>query len=386
MSEPAHNSKYDGVIVLLPDIARLRAGDILLTFNAECENPTEAKQSRMIRRTTGGSFSHAMMCSVPPTFIEAIGAGVSTISLARCFAHNLENVRVLRLPDAELAAKAAALVQLEVGRDYSVPRAIASVLPQSVIERITDKGIFCSALVAQVYTSVGAPQFRGIEVDKTTPATIERLPGLNDVTAQIFREALAPNNIEEMCALDGERVPSLSEAQTEINNRYAKALWPATDRLVATYPEAELEAPITLFQVIQFIMQALDSVTKIAPSRRLAFETEVAALDRQAAELLGSGEMASVLREIVAFDQTVDERNLRESFNPRPDIDVRAMRSYLETSEAQFASRKEALDSFIAWGAERSRALTAYIDYQRETLLPIERRQTLLREILGRIA
>ena len=119
-------AKYGGVAVYLPVVSRFRPGDILLTLNTESDDRKELRVSRVIARATRGRFSHALICSIPPTFIEAIGPGVSTISLARCFAHNLKNVRALRYPDREVSAKAASLARLEVGRDYSRAKAIAS--------------------------------------------------------------------------------------------------------------------------------------------------------------------------------------------------------------------------------------------------------------------
>jgi hypothetical protein len=383
--EAARNPKYDGRIVLLPNVAEVRAGDILLTFNAESQDRKGSKGSKLIRAATRGTFSHAMICSVPPTFVEAVGAGVSTISLQRCFAHRWQNVRLLRFPDANIAANAAKLAQFEVGRDYSVPRAIASVFPQDVVEKIKDKGIFCSALVAQVFAAAGAEAFKEFAIEKTTPATIERMDCLLDITRRVFVESLAPSNIEEMSALDGDRVPSLAGRQTEINNRYANALGPIADRFASTYPEAGLTPPITFFQVLQFIMSANDRISIIAQKRRATFLRDLAALDQKGAELLESGELQEVFSEINAADQKTDQRNLEESFQAHPDIDLRAMHNYRRTARTQLEQRKQAVEEFREWGLQRSRALAAYVAIQHETLEPYERRIALLDEILDRI-
>lgn len=105
-------SFYDGRIVLLPDVGRLRVGDILLTRTTQLAGFVEGTQSRKIRMKTGGLFSHAMICAEPPTMVEAIGTGVSTLSLSRCYVHGWESVRVLRHPDAALAQAAASAAQL----------------------------------------------------------------------------------------------------------------------------------------------------------------------------------------------------------------------------------------------------------------------------------
>lgn len=386
MSDVPRNAKYDGLTVLLPDVSRLRPGDILLTLNAEGDDPKGTKMSRAITRTTRGRFSHALICSTPPTFVEAIGPGVSTLSLARCFAHKGENVRVLRYPDTNVATKAARLAQLEVGREYSTAKAVASILPQQVIDKIADHGIFCSALVAQVFSAAGAAEFSETAIEKTTPATIDLLDGLVDITSDIFKPALAPSNIEIMSALDGNRVATPSSRQTEINNRYANALRPAASRIALMYPDAGLVVPTTLFQTIKFIMDAVDAIPIVDVPRRLDFEAELAELDRQAADLMDTGEQAELLRGIIDVDAAQLQRNLTESFKANPDINVQAMRNYLEVSLTQLEARRRALQSFIDWGMERSRTVRSYVALQEQTLKPIQQRVALLREILRRVS
>ena len=375
-------AKYGGVAVYLPVVSRFRPGDILLTLNTESDDRKELRVSRVIARATRGRFSHALICSIPPTFIEAIGPGVSTISLARCFAHNLKNVRALRYPDREVSAKAASLARLEVGRDYSRAKAIASVFPQQIIAKIAVHGTFCSALVAQVFTAAGASAFSSLAVDKTTPATIDEMDCLEDITSDVFRPALAPNNIESLSALD---VLSPSARQTEINNRYAKALMPTISRIIAAYPEIGLDAPITFFQIIQFIMDAMDASLTVDLAKRSAFKAAVATLDEQAAALFGAGEQLDLLLEIIELDDAQLQRNLDESFKADPDIDISAMRSYLVTSINQLQERRAAVQPFIEWGIKRSRVLAHYIALQEHTFEPIERRVSLLKEILGRV-
>jgi hypothetical protein len=377
--------KYNGLTVFLPNIAVLLPGDILLTLNAESEGRKGLKHARVITRATRGRFSHALICSAPPTFVEAIDAGVSTLSLGRCFAHSLENVRVLRYPDAEVSARAANLAQLEVGRDYSKTKAIASVFPERIITKIVDQGIFCSALVAQVFTVAGAAEFSAIPIEKTTPATIDEMSGLQDISSIAFRAALAPGNIETLSALDGDRVPSPSFRQTEINNRYARELKPAAQHIAIAYPEAGLRQPISFFETIRFIMEAVDSIPAMRSQGRSGFEVDVAALDFQAAQLFDTGELAGLLHEILELDDAQLQRSLMESFRAEPDIDVNAMRHYLATSITQLDSRTTALQSFIEWGPERSRAVAGYIAIESLTLAPIERRVDLLKEILARV-
>src|SRR5262245_20654569 len=74
------NPKYDGLHVYKIDIGKLLPGDVLLTRNVETASSKGKLQARAIMKATRGSFSHAMLCTVPPTFIEAIGQGVSNVS------------------------------------------------------------------------------------------------------------------------------------------------------------------------------------------------------------------------------------------------------------------------------------------------------------------
>ena len=66
MHAGARQTRYDGKQVFVPEVDKLLPGDILLTFNAEAEASKDLKQSKAIRAATGGSFSHALICSVPP--------------------------------------------------------------------------------------------------------------------------------------------------------------------------------------------------------------------------------------------------------------------------------------------------------------------------------
>lgn len=100
------NPKYDGRYVYVTDLSKLKPSDVLLTRNSETSSKKAGFQSGAIAKATRGTYSHAMLCPVPPTFIEAVGHGVSNVSAQRCFIHDLKNVRVLRYPDAAIAKDA----------------------------------------------------------------------------------------------------------------------------------------------------------------------------------------------------------------------------------------------------------------------------------------
>ncbi|TMJ12183.1 MAG: hypothetical protein E6G94_14325 [Alphaproteobacteria bacterium] len=349
--------QYDGRTVFLPRVGLIRSGDILLTFNAESRDRAGSKTSRLITAATRGRFSHALICSSPPTFVEAISAGVSTLSLARCFAHDLRNVRLLRYPDASVAAEAARLVQLEIGRDYSRARAVSAVFPVRTLSRIEDHGIFCSALVAQAYVTAGGTLFGRTPVERTTPATIDELEGLDDLTEAVFSPGPAPRNIETMSALDGDRAPTLSERQTELSNSYAKALWPVASGIADDFPELERSVTPSFYGLLDFVVNAL----------------------------LDTGELTGLLREIAAADDAMLSATVARSFHGDPDIDVVALRGYLEAGREQLSQRQESIRAWEEWGLEHSVAMRAYLPIDRNAAEAIRRRNTLLEEILGRL-
>lgn len=376
------NAKYDNRFVYLPDVGELIPGDILLTFNAESGHDRDVKQSKVIAKATRGKFSHAMICFSPPSFIEAIGSGVGIISLQRSFAHEIENVRVLRYPDAGVAIKAARQAQLEVGREYSIRKAMSAVLPQGTIARITDKGIFCSALVAQAFLNAGASEFRETPIERTTPATIEKLDCLLNVTDAVFRRALSPRNIEYMAALDGDRGDSLAARQVEITGRYARELYSEAEALAGAWTELRLQLVPSFFGILQMIEDAFESIKHVEESNRSNFEKTVIVLDDRAATLLATGELQDLMTELIAADDAMMIRNIRESFQPNPDIDKRAMENYLAATVTQLVQRRQALAKLER---SRSAAMLQMADIDRRALNASILRLAGIREILGRI-
>ena len=375
---------YDSRTVWLPAVGLVRPGDILLTNNVESTAAKGLKISGVIRAATGGHFSHAMICSSPPTFIEAVTGGVQTVSLARCFAHDIANVRLLRHPDAAIAAQAAARAQREVGRSYSVPRAVGSVLPGTA-GRAADRGTFCSALVAQCYALAGAECFQRVSLERTTPATIEAMVELEDITALVFASQLAPNNIATMPALDGDGVTSASRPQTEISARYADALLPLADALVASFPEASLTLTPTLYGMLQLIHDAFLAFPRIAEGRQEAYFDSFNTLDGRLAALIESGEMMGLIASVNNSEAGMIERNLRESLKVTPDIDAAAFRNLYEASQLDLARREEALDRYNAQPGP-SKAMRANMAVDRAVAEGLRQRNAVMADILARIA
>lgn len=385
MAERTRSTLYDGVTVYLPEVGALQPGDVLLTRNEHGRGVKGPKSSELIRRATGGRFSHALICTSPPTFLEATTTGVATISLTRCFAHDLSNVRVLRHPDGPTATRAAILAQYELGRDYSKAAALGSVFPPAVLSRVRHRGTFCSALVAQVFAVAGCARFAEFKAERTTPATLDATDWLLDVTGATFRPGLAPNGIEGMSALDGDRVPSSSAQQTDISNAFARSHLPEAERIAAAYPELELEVTPTLYGILHFIVEALDRADRVPPPQSDRLLAEIAMLDEHAAAGLEGSGLAKLVAEVCAQDDAMLQRNRAESFAPRPDIDVPALRGYLQASRAQLAAREGALAMWNEWGLHRSKAMTVNHAIDGRSAEKTRLRISVMEEILERI-
>ena len=384
MTRPERQEEYVGKTVFLPIVNAFMPGDILLTFNAESEELKGLMRSKTIRATTGGGFSHALICSSPPTFIEAIGTGVCTLSLARCFAHSLENVRVLRYPDQAIASNAAAIVQRDIGRDYSVARAAKSIFPGPVLDRIGNFATFCSALVAQAYVNAGAQIFTKTPVERTTPATIEKLTELQDITASVFRKALAPNNIEKMSALDGTRAPTPSAKQTEISKNCAKAVFPVAKELSTHFPELSLEIMPTMFGLLEFVAHAFARQEQVPKERQEEFSRQWTALDHQLEEFINAGEYQSFLQEMVTVESSSIQDNIRESYQPTPDIDVEHLRNVYEATNNSLEARIEALQNWKSY-AQHSTAVRAYTSIDEKLIEELKQRKMAIEDILSRV-
>lgn len=75
----------------------------------------------------------------------------------------------------------------------------------------------------------------------------------------------------------------------------------------------------------------------------------VTALERlgdDLAELINTGEMLALYLSTAEHDAAIMEHNVAESCNPKPDIDVRAMRNLREAGENPLRQRKRAIEEF----------------------------------------
>ena len=373
--------RYDGLDVYLPILDAFRPGDLVLTRNREGRDGAARAMSSAVAGITGGSFSHVLVCATPPTLIEAMPDGVASLSLARCFVHSLDNVRVLRHPDPVVAERAASAVLRQHGRLYSTTGAatsIASLLPPG-----GDRGIFCSALAALAYQVAGdTTVFTGLFL-KTTPANIERAAGLDDVTASVFQRKLAPPNIEEASALDGDRRPGPSDRQTRFFLKAHAALLPGIDRLLLEHPGLGLAEPPGLTAVVEFVLDAVVAASKRPGDASLIARVE--ALDRQLGDMLASAEFASIAAEMVARDDAEMQRTLAESFKPDPDIDRDQLAGLHDVTGQQIRSRASVLGFLRRPELAASATAAAWRAQQELTLASLARREGIIREVQTRL-
>ncbi|EIE53006.1 hypothetical protein C357_00789 [Citreicella sp. 357] len=378
-----HNPFYDGRTVFSLDVAQLRPGDIVLTRNRLDESSKGCIQSSVIAVAGKSNFSHALICAQPPTMIEAIGSGVSTLSIANTFFHEERDVRVLRYGDPIISKRAAAKAGLFLGKGYSVRMAIKSVLPSNTGANEPMVKTFCSALVAAAYRASSASEFQSINPYQITPGDLTRMVFLTDVTSQVTRPMLAPRNVEKMTALDGERRASPFDGQ-------AKALF-ELHASVADDVEAfihqwglSLEVPTTFFETLEFLVSALKWATQGDDPHKKAYIPALRSIDQKLADAFDQSDLSQMNMRADAKDAESLARDVRESFEPNPDIDVDAARAILEATAGQIASRSWLLeDKHRAAGL--SHAWDRWCDLSASSIDALKNRQTILREILDRI-
>lgn len=353
MPAPAYEDRQ----VWLPNVSALQPGDILLTRSIYGEKAGGDWTARLIRFFSIGRYEHAALCTSPPTLAEAAfmaqdQGGVFTLSLARCFVHDLRNVRVLRWPDEATAHSAAAWCQRQVGRSYSRMKALGVVFP--VAQNPDDRGVFCSSLVAHAYKTADPVGFARLRPDRVSPSGLCRLKGFVDVTQTLFRQGLAPRNAEELHALDGHGQWSPSINQTTVTYAYAQTLLPLSDYLVSSFPEAKLTAPGTFFEVIEFLPKAYLAITKIPAARQEAYVDSLYAIDAKGVALLQDGRLTAVLEEMCSHDQAAMDRLVAESFKPIPDIDLEQEAQVLAARRSSLAARRASIAFFDRYAAELS--------------------------------
>ncbi|WP_100169756.1 YiiX/YebB-like N1pC/P60 family cysteine hydrolase [Marinobacterium stanieri] len=128
-------------------ISELEKGDILLTS----EN---SATSKVVRKSTGSNFSHAILYVGSGSYIHSDSNGVHSGNLQRLLFDAPENVTVLRVKcDQKTINQACIFARLKIGTTYSVRSAVNAKLKASKKEN--ENRQFCSRLVAQAYEYAG---------------------------------------------------------------------------------------------------------------------------------------------------------------------------------------------------------------------------------------
>lgn len=166
-------------------IDKLQAGDIILTASA-------TKTGKLVRFSTGGIVSHAMICVQHGSIIDSTANGVQAWNLQREFFEDDENVFAFRLRDAlppVMIARVVDFARSEIGTRYSKMEAA-----RSVVGGLKPRGEkqFCSRLVARAYASIGIELVT--DQDYCTPEDLRVSPlliELADITESVTPEEVA---------------------------------------------------------------------------------------------------------------------------------------------------------------------------------------------------
>ena len=131
--------------------------------------------------------------------------------------------------------------------------------------------------------------------------------------------------------------------------------------------------------MLQFIIDGFD-----AAARGEIPQQDIERIDDRLAELIGSGELIAVLREVQSRDEASLRHNLAESFQLVPDIDRTSLENYLETSRGSLDLRQRSIRAIENKGSP-SKAMNAYLPVDRLAIEHIARRIPVLEEILERL-
>lgn len=134
--------------ILDPDV--LQPGDIVLTTQ-------DAKISKGIRRLTGSSFSHAILYVARGSYVHSDGDGVHANNTQRLLFADISHalaLRLLRNQDDKIL-QICDFARSQIGKQYSVPEAIASRRRRGAAVGMRSNRQFCSRLVAQSYAHAG---------------------------------------------------------------------------------------------------------------------------------------------------------------------------------------------------------------------------------------
>jgi hypothetical protein len=378
------NPKYDGLHVFKLDLSRLNSGDVLLTRNAETASSRDKLQSDVVAKATGGNFNHALLCTKPPTFVEAIRHGVSNISVQNCFAHDLKNVRLLRYHDSATASEAGSVALPFVGRRYSVHAALRSILPNVQMSVVPEHELFCSALVAAAFRKAGAAEFAALDPMKVTPATLEKATYFKDVTSDAFVRILSPSNIEELNALDGDGGVSPYAGQAKLFQSYCDVLLPLIGKFIDETPIPPYTIkPTSFLECMVFIAAVQRECDKLPDAVAESARSKIVSIDDVAYALLSDGRYEEMQRAAAAIDENTSQDVIAQSFAANPDIDLNEMRGLIIATRQQISSRSKGLGDSNLRGY--SRVFDKWLRFSEEVVGALTQRLRALEEVFARV-
>ena len=210
-------------------VERLRPGDIVLTA-------TPGKVGKVVRRTTKGEVSHAMICVQHGSTIDSTDGGVQSSNIQRELYGVEDTVIVLRLrqpPDQLALHTIVEFARSEIGTRYSKIEAARTVTggpkPRS-------KQMFCSRLVARTYAAAGIQLVH--DPDYCSPDELRLSPLLVEVPEML--EVVSERELEAWAARP-DPIAAMQDSQNRILE-VARALHPAIenfndlDAFVQTHP------------------------------------------------------------------------------------------------------------------------------------------------------
>jgi uncharacterized protein YycO len=371
------NPYYDNLEIYTLDQKSLRRGDILLTRNKNSRKKSKIIQSTIISSFSKGDYSHALIASIPPIFVEAIQEGVSNLSSANCFSHSLDNVMILRYNDEGISSKAASIAMKYIGLEYSIKKAIASIF--SISEDFFSEGTFCSHLVALCYKEAGSIDFDNIDITKITPASLQKMTCFHNATDLCFKKILSPENIEHMTALDGDRIKSPLIQQASIYNEiYNKIEYDIDDFLNINF-SLKKQKPDTFLKLISLLPEYYINSQGTNNTYMIdKFEK----LDMNLAKLIAESKLKDITSKAVLLGHQQLEYIKNQSMIENGDIaidDVIEMNSY---GKEQYIERKFSYDSIFPY-ADKIKSIYYYIKIQDIVLKISKERVDIAKEIIN---
>jgi len=132
------------------DTHKILPGDVVLTAEA-------GTRSKVVRKATNSSFSHAILYLGGSSYIHSDGSGVHSGNTQRLLFTEQSQALVLRLcnrQDTQITTMCM-FARTQIGKEYSVPEAVRSKLKRNKSSIARSNRQFCSRLVSQAYAYAG---------------------------------------------------------------------------------------------------------------------------------------------------------------------------------------------------------------------------------------